>query len=64
MLATNPPLSLCTATTEYIVGTTHITTGYSLLNSVLTQTPGYTASQLWDNQLDASDKSGDESVAS
>ncbi|XP_064392951.1 vacuolar protein sorting-associated protein 33A-like isoform X2 [Halichondria panicea] len=52
------------ATTEYIVGTTHVTTGYSLLNSVLTQTPGFMASRLWDNQLDASDKSGNESTES
>lgn len=46
------PIVPLVATTEYIVGTTHITNGYSLVNSVLLETPHFKPVTLWDNQLD------------
>lgn len=40
------------ATTDYVIGTTHILNGPSLINSVLSLTPNYRPSKLWENQLD------------
>ena len=42
----------CTATTDYLIGTTHIMNGPSLVNSVLSLTPKYRPTKLWENQLD------------
>ena len=47
----NPFLSF-PATTEYIVATTHITNGMSLINGILSETPNFHPVKIWDNQMD------------
>ena len=45
-------LSVSLAVTDYIIGTTHITNGMSLMNSILAETPRFRPTGLWDNQMD------------
>ena len=40
------------ATTEYMVGATHLTNGVTLMNTVLAETVNFTPMKIWDNQLD------------
>jgi len=40
------------ATTEYIVVTTHITNGTSIINGILSETPFFHPVKMWDNQMD------------
>ena len=42
----------CTAVTEYIVGTTHITNGQAMMESVLSETPLFVPTHLWNNPGD------------
>lgn len=46
------------ATTDYIIGTTNITNGVGLINSVLADTPHFRPVQLWDNQMDDPSSAG------
>lgn len=45
-------LSTVTAVTEYIVGTTHITNGQAMMESVLSETPLFVPTHLWNNPGD------------
>lgn len=45
-------INITVATTDYIIGTTNITNGVGLMNSILSEVPNYRAEKLWDNQMD------------